>query len=223
MTRTLPISLTEYLRKRLHNEDTFFHHRSPLYLRIADSGQLTPFCCCDENVGEVKGKKTLNQVHNAEEQRFEAKWIICCWLFGINRSSFHFSLGKGGKNRRRGKNENESEKRELVFKEDGQGFYHSILFLSWFGNLKNSNCSVCSIFLKRICSSHQDVRERQSGSNVFRWRQASLSHSRKTSEKGNSLCRNVPHIFSLSFTPYLRRCFLFVVTSVHKLKFSFCF
>ena len=29
--------------------------------------------------------------------------------------------GKGGKNRRRGKNENEREKRELVFKEDGQG------------------------------------------------------------------------------------------------------
>jgi len=29
--------------------------------------------------------------------------------------------GKGGKNRRRGKNENEDEKRELVFKEDGQG------------------------------------------------------------------------------------------------------
>lgn len=32
-----------------------------------------------------------------------------------------FKPGKGGKNRRRGKNENESEKRELVFKEDGQG------------------------------------------------------------------------------------------------------
>lgn len=30
-------------------------------------------------------------------------------------------IGKGGKNRRRGKNENENEKRELVFKEDGQG------------------------------------------------------------------------------------------------------
>ena len=30
-------------------------------------------------------------------------------------------VGKGGKNRRRGKNENENEKRELVFKEDGQG------------------------------------------------------------------------------------------------------
>lgn len=31
------------------------------------------------------------------------------------------AIGKGGKNRRRGKNENETEKRELVFKEDGQG------------------------------------------------------------------------------------------------------
>ncbi|KIO34574.1 hypothetical protein M407DRAFT_240445 [Tulasnella calospora MUT 4182] len=30
--------------------------------------------------------------------------------------------GKGGKNRRRGKNENEDDKRELVFKEDGQEY-----------------------------------------------------------------------------------------------------
>ena len=30
--------------------------------------------------------------------------------------------GKGGKNRRRGKNENEGLKRELVFKEDGQEY-----------------------------------------------------------------------------------------------------
>ena len=30
--------------------------------------------------------------------------------------------GKGGKNRRRGKNENDDEKRELVFKEDGQEY-----------------------------------------------------------------------------------------------------
>ncbi|KAI8803730.1 hypothetical protein BJ742DRAFT_489792 [Cladochytrium replicatum] len=30
--------------------------------------------------------------------------------------------GKGGKNRKRGKNENDSEKRELVFKEDGQEY-----------------------------------------------------------------------------------------------------
>lgn len=31
--------------------------------------------------------------------------------------------GKGGKNRRRGKNEGDGEKRELVFKEDGQGTF----------------------------------------------------------------------------------------------------
>jgi hypothetical protein len=43
--------------------------------------------------------------------------------------------GKGGKNRRRGKNENDDVKRELVQKEEGQGkkilnkfhFYHLIL------------------------------------------------------------------------------------------------
>lgn len=29
--------------------------------------------------------------------------------------------GKGGKNRRRGKNDNDDDKRELIFKEDGQG------------------------------------------------------------------------------------------------------
>jgi len=28
---------------------------------------------------------------------------------------------QGGKNRRRGKNENDNEKREIVFKEEGQG------------------------------------------------------------------------------------------------------
>jgi translation initiation factor 1A len=37
--------------------------------------------------------------------------------------------GKGGKNRRRGKNENEEDKRELVFKEDGQGLQSTSLLL----------------------------------------------------------------------------------------------
>uniref|UniRef100_A0A8C6QRQ9 S1-like domain-containing protein n=1 Tax=Nannospalax galili TaxID=1026970 RepID=A0A8C6QRQ9_NANGA len=37
--------------------------------------------------------------------------------------------GKGGKNRCRGKNENESEKRELVFKEDGQEYAQVIKML----------------------------------------------------------------------------------------------
>jgi len=41
--------------------------------------------------------------------------------------------GKGGKNRRRGKNENE-EKRELIFKEDGQEYAQVRLrgFTLWF-------------------------------------------------------------------------------------------
>uniref|UniRef100_A0A286XF22 S1-like domain-containing protein n=1 Tax=Cavia porcellus TaxID=10141 RepID=A0A286XF22_CAVPO len=37
--------------------------------------------------------------------------------------------GKGGKNRCRGKNEKESEKRELVFKEDGQDYAQVIKML----------------------------------------------------------------------------------------------
>lgn len=43
------------------------------------------------------------------------------WIKKINTLFF---IGKGGKNRRRGKNENENEKRELVFKEDGQGKFN---------------------------------------------------------------------------------------------------
>jgi len=31
--------------------------------------------------------------------------------------------GKGGKNRRRGKNDNDDERRELIFKEVGQGMF----------------------------------------------------------------------------------------------------
>lgn len=45
-----------------------------------------------------------------------------------------FIPGKGGKNRRRGKNENETEKRELVFKEDGQGKLCVISMMSQVGN-----------------------------------------------------------------------------------------
>jgi len=37
--------------------------------------------------------------------------------------------GKGGKNRRRGKNENDDDKRELVFREDGQQYAQVIKML----------------------------------------------------------------------------------------------
>lgn len=46
-------------------------------------------------------------------------------------------VGKGGKNRRRGKNENETEKRELVFKEDGQGEST---------NVQNTTCMYIEVF-----------------------------------------------------------------------------
>lgn len=48
--------------------------------------------------------------------------------------------GKGGKNRRRGKNENEFEKRELIFKEDRSA---------------------------RICTSYKNVGKWPSGGNVL--------------------------------------------------------
>jgi translation initiation factor 1A len=35
--------------------------------------------------------------------------------------------GKGGKNRRRGKHENDGEKRDLQFKEDGQEYVRFVL------------------------------------------------------------------------------------------------
>ena len=37
--------------------------------------------------------------------------------------------GKGGKNRRRGKNENEGAKRELILKEEGQERFNTIIRL----------------------------------------------------------------------------------------------
>ena len=49
--------------------------------------------------------------------------------------------GKGGKNRRRGKNENEGLKRELVFKEDGQE-YAQVGFLK---RKKKSKAEICDV------------------------------------------------------------------------------
>ena len=43
-------------------------------------------------------------------------------IYSVTNCNLYF-IGKGGKNRRRGKNENETEKRELVFREDGQGIF----------------------------------------------------------------------------------------------------
>ena len=58
--------------------------------------------------------------------------------------------GKGGKNRRRGKNENEGVKRELVFKEDGQE-YAQVSLIILFTFTKNI------LIESNNCSGHQDV------------------------------------------------------------------
>ena len=55
--------------------------------------------------------------------------------------------GKGGKNRRRGKNENEGLKRELVFKEDGQE-YAQVMMMVVDNSIKPS---------KQIPSGNQDA------------------------------------------------------------------
>ncbi|MGH0178350.1 UNVERIFIED_CONTAM: hypothetical protein FKN15_012366 [Acipenser sinensis] len=63
--------------------------------------------------------------------------------------------GKGGKNRRRGKNENESEKRELVFKEDGQEYAQVIKML---GNGRLE--ATCFDGVKRLCHIRGKLRKK---------------------------------------------------------------
>ncbi|XP_003470245.2 eukaryotic translation initiation factor 1A, X-chromosomal-like [Cavia porcellus] len=63
--------------------------------------------------------------------------------------------GKGGKNRRRGKNENDSEKRELVFKEDGQEYAQVIKML---GNGRLE--AMCFDGVKRLCHIRGKLRKK---------------------------------------------------------------
>ncbi|KAB5527686.1 hypothetical protein DKX38_021533 [Salix brachista] len=54
--------------------------------------------------------------------------------------------GKGGKNRKRGKNEADDEKRELIFKEDGQEYAQVLRMLG------NGRCeAMCIDGTKRLC------------------------------------------------------------------------
>lgn len=64
------------------------------------------------------------------------------------------SAGKGGKNRRRGKNENE-EKRELIFKEDGQEYAQVIRML---GNGRLD--AQCIDGIKRLCHIRGKMRKK---------------------------------------------------------------
>lgn len=48
------------------------------------------------------------------------------WIFATTQANARL---QGGKNRRRGKNENDNEKRELVFKEEGQEYAQVVKML----------------------------------------------------------------------------------------------
>jgi len=63
--------------------------------------------------------------------------------------------GKGGKNRRRGKNENEGVKRELVFKEDGQE-YAQVTKMLGNGRLE----AMCFDGVKRLCHIRGKLRKK---------------------------------------------------------------
>merc|ERR1712192_381693 len=63
--------------------------------------------------------------------------------------------GKGGKNRRRGKNEMEGQKRELVFKEDGQEYAQAIKML---GNGRLE--AICFDGVTRLCHIRGKLRKR---------------------------------------------------------------
>jgi len=63
--------------------------------------------------------------------------------------------GKGGKNRRRGKNENEGQKRELVFKEDGQE-YAQVTKMLGNGRLE----AMCFDGVKRLCHIRGKLRKK---------------------------------------------------------------
>ena len=74
--------------------------------------------------------------------------------------------GKGGKNRRRGKNENEGLKRELVFKEDGQEYAqveydYNKAYLQKVKKLYNYNYNVGSISVKLAAKSRNIACENQ--------------------------------------------------------------
>ena len=89
-----------------------------LYPRFVTPNEISQ--CVDRDFEFVaafttSGVRTMPK--NKGKAIYTVKRHFCLCLYGV----FLLDPGKGGKNRRRGKNENESDKRELVFKEDGQG------------------------------------------------------------------------------------------------------
>ena len=101
------------------------------------------------------------------------------------------SAGKGGKNRRRGKNESE-EKRELIFKEDGQGRNLDLCWQKPGRSVGSGRQLTPQNFCCRICPGSTHARQWQTRSHVYRWHQAPLSHSRKDAKESLGQFREFP-------------------------------
>lgn len=72
-------------------------------------------------------------------------WFLA-WQVPDHLVNMPKNKGKGGKNRKRGKNEADDEKRELVFKEDGQEYAQVLRMLG------NGRCeAMCIDGTKRLC------------------------------------------------------------------------
>lgn len=65
--------------------------------------------------------------------------------------------GKGGKNRRRGKNDNEENKRDLEFKEEGQGAFFATS--ATFDTQKRRFLLIIAFNMKRICAGGSNARK----------------------------------------------------------------
>ncbi|CAA9998923.1 unnamed protein product [Nesidiocoris tenuis] len=87
--------------------------------------------------------------------RLYASFIFHHFAYPIFTHFFNLTTGKGGKNRRRGKNENETEKRELVFKEDGQE-YAQVTKMLGNGRLE----AMCFDGVKRLCHIRGKLRKK---------------------------------------------------------------
>lgn len=91
------------------------------------------------------------------------------FLLRVVKTLSHIFPGKGGKNRRRGKNENETEKRELVFKEDGQE-YAQVTKMLGNGRLE----AMCFDGVKRLCHIRGKLRKKVQ-INIFLYMQYNLT------------------------------------------------
>ena len=74
-------------------------------------------------------QKTQSSLKKREPECLRIRGRFVFWLL-IHQIRYRLIKIQGGKNRRRGKNENDNEKRELTFKEDGQGSSRHSTFLT---------------------------------------------------------------------------------------------